>query len=93
MDVRVPHTLAPEQFERLKAEEKARAHGCSATAGDGTWFDERLSRPTMWNEFLPMSMPITVIADVSRAAFRRALGAVARCPINLPTADPLPLHV
>jgi muconolactone D-isomerase len=25
MDVRVPHALAPEQLERLKAEEKARA--------------------------------------------------------------------
>ena len=36
MDVRVPHTLAPEQLERLKAEEKARAQGCSATAGGGT---------------------------------------------------------
>jgi muconolactone delta-isomerase len=31
--VRVPHALAPEQLERLKAEEKARARECCADHG------------------------------------------------------------
>jgi muconolactone delta-isomerase len=34
MDVRVPHALAPEQLERLKAEEKARAQKLQR---DGRW--------------------------------------------------------
>ena len=35
-DVRVPHALAPEQLERLEAEEKA-LRNCSATVGGGTY--------------------------------------------------------
>jgi muconolactone D-isomerase len=34
MDVRVPHALAPEQLERLEAEEKARAQELQR---DGRW--------------------------------------------------------
>src|SRR5262249_26247365 len=36
MDVWVPHALAPEQLERLEAEEKGERRNCNATAGGGT---------------------------------------------------------
>src|SRR5215475_11395705 len=36
----------------------------------------RLSRPTMWNEYLPISIPITAIADLHFSAWRApVLGA------------------
>ena len=52
MDVRVPHALASKQLERLKAEEKARAQGCSATAGGGTCGLLRGNTRTMTNHAL-----------------------------------------